>query len=263
MQKLCIFAQFMNIRINQNRDIMKKLLLVFSISILSIGISAQSLSLSDDNGPIDSGATVMVVGDPMDAIITAQIDVTNNSSASIDVKVFRRIVSVLPNTSNYFCWGVCFEPPVDTSLIQLTIGPGETNEQFFGDMEPMEQVGSSYITYVFYDVENMADSVSVTVHFKSSPEGIGEDLLSSIDFSNAYPNPSDKVAYFDYSLQADLTNAKLVISNLLGAVVETVNIPASEQRIQINTAGLQNGLYICSLEVQNNVVATRKLIINH
>jgi hypothetical protein len=242
---------------------MKKLLLVFIISVLSTGLSAQSLSLSDDNGPIDPGATVMVVGNPMDAIITAQIDVTNNNSAALDVKVFRRIVSVLPNTSNYFCWGVCFEPTVDTSLISLNIPSGETSEQFFGDLEPMEQIGSSYITYVFYDVENMADSVSVTVHYKASPEGIEDDLISRIDFSNAYPNPSDKVAYFDYSLEADLTNAKLVISNLLGAVVETLSIPANEDRIQINTAGLQNGLYICSLEVQKNVVATRKLIINH
>jgi hypothetical protein len=242
---------------------MKKFLLLFIVSIFSSGLFAQSLSLSNENGPISPGGTVMVVGDPMDEVISAQLDVTNNSSQSIDVKVFRRIVNVLPNTSNYFCWGVCFEPPIDTSLTQLAIAPGETSSQFFGDLRPMEQIGSSYITYVFYDAENMADSVSVTVHYKASPEGIEDELISRINFSNPYPNPSDKVVYFDYSWEVDLTSAKLVISNLLGAVVETVSIPANEKRIQLNTSGLQNGLYICSLEIQDNVVATRKLIVNH
>lgn len=242
---------------------MKKLLLFFVISVLSTALFAQSLALSDENGPISPGGTVLVVGDPMDPIITARIDVTNNGSSTIDVKVFRRIVSVIDGTSNYFCWGVCFEPVIDTSLTQYPIAPGETNDLFFGDYEPLEQIGSSFITYVFYDAANIADSVGVTVEFKASPEGINDYLESMVSFSNAYPNPANKSAYFDYVLEEGLNNAKLVVSNLLGAVVETVNVPANENRIQLNTSNMQNGLYICTLEVQNSVVMTRKLVVNH
>jgi hypothetical protein len=242
---------------------MKKFILLFVISILSTGLLAQSLSLSDENGPISPGGTVMVVGDPMDAIISARIDVTNDGSSSINVKVFRRIVSVLPGTSNYFCWGVCFEPDVDTSLTSWPIAPGETNDLFYGDLEPLEQIGSSFITYVFYDADNMADSISVTVEFKASPEGIADNLESMVSISNAYPNPANKTAYFDYTLDEGLNNATLVVSNLLGAVVETVNVPASENRVQLNTSSMQNGLYICTLEVRKSVVMTRKLVVNH
>ncbi len=242
---------------------MKKILLLFVVATLSTGLFAQSLALSDEHGPIAPGGTIMVVGDPMDPFIVAHIDVKNNASTALDVKVFRRIVDTLTGSKNYFCWGACFSYETDTSLTQLTIQPGETNSEFSGDYEPHEQIGSSYITYVFYDANNMADSVGVTVHFKTSPEGIAEDLTNKIDFSNAYPNPASKVAYFDYTMPTDVSQAKLVISNLLGAVVETVNVSANDNRIKLNTSNLKNGLYICSLEVQNSVVMTRKLVVNH
>ncbi len=241
---------------------MKKILLLFVLATLSTGLFAQSLALSDDHGPIAPGSTVLVVGDPMDPTIMAHIDVTNNASSTLSVKVFRRIISVVPGTSNYFCWGACFDPSTDTSLTQLPIEPGATNSEFSGDYEPLEQIGSSIITYVFYDAENIADSVSVTVEFKASPEGIAEDLTSKISFSNPYPNPANKVAYFDYVMPVEVNQAKIVISNLLGAVVETINVPANDNRVEINTNSLQNGLYICSLEVQNSVVITRKLVVN-
>ena len=95
------------------------------------------------------------------------------------------------------------------------------------------------------------------------PEGIGDELLSQVAFSNAYPNPANSVAYFDYSLPAEVQEAKLVISNLLGAVVETINVAGNNNRLMVNTSNFKNGLYICSMEVQNNVVMTRKMIVNH
>jgi len=241
---------------------MKKILLLFVLATLSTGLFAQSLALSDEHGPIAPGSTILVVGDPMDPFIVAHIDVKNNASSTLNVKVFRRIVNVLPNSLNYFCWGACFGYETDTSLTQLPIEPGATSSEFSGDYEPKEEIGSSYITYVFYDAEDIADSVSVTVEFKASPEGIAEDLASKISFSNPYPNPANKVAYFDYVMPVEVNQAKVVISNLLGAVVETINVTANNNRIEINTNSLQNGLYICSLEVQNSVVITKKLVVN-
>lgn len=242
---------------------MKKIILLFVFATLSAGLLAQSLALSDEHGPIAPGSTVLVVGDPEDPTIVAHIDCKNNASTALDVKVFRRIVNVLPNTGNYFCWLACFSPTTDTSLTQITLQPGETTSEFSGDYEPKSQIGSSFITYVFYDLNNMSDSVSVTVEFKASPAGIEDELASKINFSNAYPNPANKVAYFDYAMPAEVNQAKLIVSNLLGAVVETVNITANDNRIELNTNNLKNGLYICSLEVQNSVVMTKKLVINH
>jgi len=263
-RKLCKFAKLLEncYQLKKNYT-MKKILLLFVLATISTGLFAQSLSLSDEHGPIAAGATILVVGDPADPTIVAHIDCKNIGSAALDVKVFRRVVNVLPGSSSYFCWGACFSPTTDTSLTQITLQPDETTSEFSGDYEPKEQVGSSFISYVFYDKNNMADSVSVTVEFKASPAGIEDELASKINFSNAYPNPANKVAYFDYAMPAEVNQAKLIVSNLLGAVVETVNITANDNRIELNTNNLKNGLYICSLEVQNSVVMTKKLVVNH
>ena len=243
---------------------MKKILLIMIAATLSSSLFAQNIMLSDEHGAIASGSTILVLGDPMDDEIIAELDVKNNSSSEMEIGCFRRQLNFASDSSwSQFCWVVCYAPFVDTASLTHTLAAGETISDFSGHYHSMQAIGSSRVTYVFYDVANMGDSTTVTIEYKASPAGIGEDLLSQVRISNAYPNPAKNVAYFDYTLPDGVQEATMVISNLLGAVVKTIDVANGDSRVMVNTSDLKNGLYICSMEVQNNVVMTRKMIVNH
>ncbi|MBE9492339.1 MAG: T9SS type A sorting domain-containing protein [Bacteroidetes bacterium] len=243
---------------------MKKiLLLIFSVTV-SVAMFSQNLSLSTEQGPIPPNGSIMVIGDPGDDQIIAHVYVTNNGTASIDVKVFRRQNVIQPNAWSQFCWWVCYSGETDTSGFFVTIDPGVTDtSDFSGHYHPEGTPGISSVTYVFYDVNNMSDSTSVTVEYNASPAGIFDELIKAVALSNVYPNPANRVAFIDYSLPEELFKAKLAVNNLLGATIMEIDLYAAENRIKINTEELKNGIYFCSLKVNNQVISTKRLIVNH
>jgi hypothetical protein len=148
---------------------MKKILLSLICLTLFAGAFAQSFSLQDTNGvAINAGATFYISGLPSDEIITARIDIKNNSDVSKDVKVKKTLTAVLPNTMNYFCWGVCYGPDTFVSPYAQPVAAGTVSNQFYGDYSALGVIGTSTIMYTFFDVNNPNDSVAVYVEFNAA-----------------------------------------------------------------------------------------------
>lgn len=243
---------------------MKKILL--SILLVTLGMAAisQSLSLSYEGNTLEPGETIQVVFEPDVVLVSVGIACTNNNSSALDV-IAKKVIhegDTVPLTSNYFCWNACF-PPFVYEGGELTIEPGATNEAFTGDYEPKGIPGISTITYVFFDANNPDDSVAVTVEFNGSPAGLGNELLSQLDLSDAYPNPASTVACVDYDLPYELQNSTLVVTNLLGAKVREIQLNGLQGRLDIPVYDLQDGLYFYTLETQNNLAVTKKFVVRH
>lgn len=243
---------------------MKKILLsLFCASLLS-GVIGQSFTLQDTNGvAITPGTIFMVLGEPDDDVMTARIDVKNNSAEDKDVKVKKHYAEgdVLANTINYFCWTACYGPDTYESPFPLTIGAGQVVQNFFGDYNPSNVPGKSKITYVFFDMNNRDDSVAVTVEFNASPASVAEIPAETVKFSDAYPNPAVSKVNVDYSIDAKFGKASIVISNMLGSKVEEISLtePAGTARIMISD--MLNGIYFYSLVVDGQVAGTGKFVV--
>jgi hypothetical protein len=148
---------------------MKKILLSLFCLTLFAGAFAQSFSVQDTSGVnIPAGSTFAVSGLPSDETITARVDLKNNSDASKDVKVKKTIISVLPNTMNYFCWGVCYGPDTYISPFAQPVAAGAVSDQFYGDYGPLGVVGNATIMYTFFDANNVNDSVAFYVEFTAA-----------------------------------------------------------------------------------------------
>ena len=92
--------------------------------------------------------------------------------------------------------------------------------------------------------------------------GINDITTSDVYFSEAYPNPASGTISFNYSLP-EKTNAKIYITNILGAKVADVELNANSGKQIISTNELNAGIYFYSLIVNDKVFCTRKLVIKH
>jgi len=244
---------------------MKKILLSLLCLTLFSGVFAQSFSLTFADGTaISPGATIQFLGDPTDDVIQAAVYVKNNSNAAKDVKV-KKVINdgdTLTWTVNTFCWGLCY-PPTTYVSISLNIQPGAICDQFQGDYNPTNVPGISKIMYVFFDENNINDSVAVVVNYNASPASAGDELVNLVKFSDAYPNPAISLVNVDYTVPEMVSKATITITNLLGNKVKEFNLDNRSGKIQIPVYDLVNGFYFYSLLADDQLLITRKFIVRH
>ncbi|MFH1159770.1 MAG: T9SS type A sorting domain-containing protein [bacterium] len=241
---------------------MKKLLLsVYFLAIIGFIGYAQSLSLSKEGSPVPNNSNVVFAGSYLDPEIVSDVDVTNNSGSAINVLVKKVEISILPGTTNTFCWGLCFPPNIYVSPEPIQIAAGATNDiDFSGHYYPAGVAGLSIIRYVFFDQQNPSDSVCFNSHFDALV-GIA-DLEGRVFLSNASPNPANNQTSFGYSLPADV-KATVVFRNVLGSPIQEVPVPGTSGILNVQTGELSEGVYFYSLVVNGKTYSTRKLIVSH
>lgn len=245
---------------------MKKILLSLFCLTIVYGTFAQSLSLLDTNGvALNAGSTIQVLGDPLDETITEIIYIKNNAAEAKDVKV-KKVINAgdtLPLTTNYFCFGVCYPPDTYESPFPRTIQAGAVNEDFYCDYSPHTVPGISTIRYVFFDANNIDDSVSITVEFNASPASVNEELAKLVKLSDAYPNPAINSVNVDYNLPVTVNKAKITITNMLGSKVKEVSLENHSGKARIIVTDLIDGIYFYSLVADDKLVLTRKFMVRH
>jgi hypothetical protein len=245
---------------------MKKILLSVLFMAFFSGLFSQSFTLQDTNGvAIAAGSTYQLLGNPTDVVMTAKIYVKNNAAVDKEVKV-KKIINegdTLPLTINYFCWGVCYAPWTYVSPFSQTIAAGQVTEQFYGDYNPQSVPGKTRVKYVWFDVNDVNDSVAVTVEFNASPESTGKELKLNSKLSDAYPNPAISKVSLDYYMPGSVKSATVVITNMLGSKVKEIALEDISGRIQIPVSDLVNGIYFYSLVADNQLIDTRKFVVRH
>lgn len=240
---------------------MKKTVLILNLLLSSFLVFSQSLSLSNDNGPLANNGVMMVSGD-MYLPLAAIVHVTNNTGSNLEVKVKKVELDIVPGSLNYFCWYLCYPPNVYVSPDTLVIPANGTVSDFSGDYDAMGMMGISKIRYVFFKNHVPDDSVCVEVWFNAGYVGINETLPVGIKFSSAYPNPASSVVHFDYSFPSNTSFTSILrISNILGETVKEMQLLNSQGKLDIPVHELNDGLYFYSLFVNGSAIVTRKLVV--
>lgn len=242
---------------------MKRNLLIVLVFLFANGLFAQNLSLIFEGNAIAHGATIQVIGEPTAEYIQAKVDVKNNGTAAIEAKV-KKIVNAgdtLAGTTNYFCWGMCFLPTTYVSPNIITIAPDQVISDFYGDYNPNMVIGVSRVTYVFFDQNNVNDSVAVTVEYNASPASVGDLISSGVRMSEAYPNPAVNLVNIDYELPQSARKASVVVTNMVGCRVKEVALTNLSGKASVTISDLRNGIYFYSLVVDDQFLMTRKFVV--
>lgn len=240
---------------------MKKTILALAISLIGTSAFAQSIGVTN--------ADTYVTGEPSASLLKANATVTNNGTTPIDVMVrFEEVTTIPSGAGHYFCWTVCysegsindgFETPAAHAI---TIDPGQSVTNFYSDYIPHGTVGTTTFRYTFYDKDNPSDATPIEITFDTQNVGI-EDVFASDDsgVSESFPNPAVDEAKINYSVKPGAENAELVIYNMLGSKVKVMPLTEEQGTLRMNVSSLPAGLYFYSMMVDNQEVATKKMLV--
>ncbi len=243
---------------------MKKFTLLFAFAFITLGVFAQSLTLSYPGGVISDGGSVTFTT-PADVPITPGqrlIFVHNIGATDASVICTKEIIDTLSGTTNAFCWGACFTPEVLFSPSPLFIAAGDSTDAsgFSGDYNAHGHVGESHIRYIFTNTTNH-ESVSVVVTYLSTPVSVNNYSQNSNKL-NITPNPASNQVNIDYAFN-NSSNNTIVVKNLIGATVYSSDAIYSTGKFAINTSDFTDGIYFVTFMSNNVPQSTKKLIIKH
>lgn len=233
---------------------MKKSLLFLFILLPYIGI-AQSLEV--ENPMFEISGTLE------NSTLEAHWDVLNTSSSAVSVKLSRELIQEIDGSRNNFCWGVqCYGFGTDVSPQPAIIEPGATESTFHGYYEHQGNLGTTEIKYCFFDEFDDSDEVCITTTFRIEEEIIGvEEFEIKNELGNVSPNPMVGLSSFSYQFNNHSNNNRVVIYNLIGAVVKEFPLIASQGVVILNGQDFETGIYLYSLIVDGQKVSTKRLVV--
>ncbi len=228
---------------------MKKLYLLFVLALAFTGIRAQSLTATN----------VHIDGDPL-FLMEGYATITNVSSTSKDIKVARTVNSLFPGHDTYFCWVQCYSNQTNVSPDYITLAPGADTDLFRGDLVTFSVSGISSVSYCFYDMNNLGDSVCIQYVYDATT-GIADVVTDKNFISRAYPNPANLTTNFYINLAKGSKSAQLKFFNMLGAQVKEIDVNNSRNSLRVNIADLKPGIYFYSLWIDGKSTSTGKLMV--
>ncbi|MDE6696134.1 MAG: tail fiber domain-containing protein [Muribaculaceae bacterium] len=145
-------------------------------------------------------------------------------------------------------------------------------EQIIPDAVKTDENGNKLINYTAIIpmlVQSVQELQGVITQQNSVIENLSTRLNSTRTESverNDYiisctPNPTHGETTFTYSISQVATNAKIIISDLMGAQTTSVNCDVTDTSVSINLSSLRSGVYIATLVVDNNVKDSKQIVV--
>jgi hypothetical protein len=104
---------------------------------------------------------------------------------------------------------------------------------------------------------NGSDDIVILVMDAIVGIGVNEIALNL----NAFPNPSN--GNFTIEYYSDLEIENLVVTDIVGNVVKSINLNSKEGRANLDLSNQNSGIYFCSLVSNSNKLSSTKLILAH
>ncbi|MDR2410682.1 MAG: T9SS type A sorting domain-containing protein [Bacteroidales bacterium] len=245
---------------------MKKIFVI--ISIMSFAYSyGQSIELFYNDAIVNNNDTVTINTDTVNGHYY-YLDLVNTSSQNINLMIRREIISLVPGAENYFCFSECLDINGNelTEPISLTAGDTFSHKEegnyyyFYTSYNPKNQIGTSIIKFNFSDNNDPTDKSSVIFKFISTTTAIADNSVAQVSL-NAYPNPATTKVFIQHDLKNQASEARLLMSNLIGVTVKSIPISSTSDKTQIDISDLAAGIYFYSIATGGKSSVTKKLIV--
>lgn len=221
---------------------MKTKLFVLALVVSSFGASAQSVGFDYPMSLVEGTLSNLPTGE-----LEADWGVINLSASPIALKARRQIINEVSGSSNYFCWGVCYDAATTVSILAQTIAPGDTNHTFYAHYLPEGNAGVTTINYRFYVDGMMSDYAEQAVVFCVDADctaGIAENA-NNASLKVLGVQPSHGLVSMQYAVTS--RNASFELWNNQGQLVKRVGIKNNNGQIFLNADELANGAYVIRL----------------
>jgi hypothetical protein len=244
---------------------MKKITLLIAFTAFTIGLYAQSLTLSYPGGIINNGDTVTFCTVDLNTPILAGeklIFVHNTGTALAEVTCKKEVIDTIQGTKNKFCWGQCYSDTIYEPSTKKYIEAGDSTVEdgFSGEYEPNGHAGATYMRYYFTNTVNH-DQITVVIKYNAGPDYVN-NYTQNPNRLNVFPNPASNQVNVDYTF-SNCNNNTIIVKNLIGATVYTSEAVSSTGKISISTSDFTDGIYFVTFLSNNFPQSTKKLIVKH
>jgi hypothetical protein len=243
---------------------MKKITLLIAFTAFTIGLYAQSLTLSYPGGNINNGDTVDFVTDIYTDILPGEklLFVHNTGTATAEVTCKKEVLDTIEGTKNSFCWGQCYPDYVyePSTIVYIAAGDSSDESGFSGEYVPNGHEGNTYMKYYLTNTVNH-DQITVVIKYQALPVSVNS-YTQNPNKLNVSPNPASNQVNVDYAFN-NSSNNTIVVKNLIGATMFTSEAVSSTGKLSINTSDFTDGIYFVTFLSNNLPQSTKKLIIKH
>ncbi|WP_268034227.1 T9SS type A sorting domain-containing protein [Algoriphagus sp. PAP.12] len=157
----------------------------------------------------------------------------------------------------------CYDAKRDLAKIKLSLNPGEILTDLYLDLDMGIAETRGSFDLVFVNESNLREAFVVEAQYNvSNPNKKVNDFdYESISLSDVYPNPSNRVAQFDYKIKKQGAQAKIAINSFIGNPVAEYTLDPDRASLVINVSDLNPGVYFYTLFVDNKNIVTKKLVV--
>ena len=157
----------------------------------------------------------------------------------------------------------CYDAKRDLAKIKLSLNPGEILTDLYLDLDMGIAETRGSFDLVFVNENNLREAFVVEAQYNvSNPNKKVNDFdYESISLSDVYPNPSNRVAQFDYKIKKQGAQAKIAINSFIGNPVAEYALDPERASLVINVSDLNPGVYFYTLFVDNKNIVTKKLVV--
>jgi hypothetical protein len=249
---------------------MKKIVTTL-LFIGGLSYAKAQLSIKDPSTSANVLPSYYVQVNPGSSTQSFDFEIHNDYSSSKTIKVKRYLLQQTSGQDIYYCFGTnCYTAnsnPVFIPNQNVTIPSGGMLPNGAGtyglktDFDDNSILGTSVVRYTMYDVNNVSDSVSFVVTYDVAAVGIkkNEDQANKLNFCS--PNPATNSVLIPFELKQANSNAKIILHNIIGNKVKEVEINELKGVAQIDLSHLDEGIYFYSLQINQKLISTKKLII--
>jgi hypothetical protein len=242
---------------------MKKIYFLLTVLLgISLGLKAQQSFEFSYNGTVfNDTVKIDVASTGAEEIASDYIHFKNITSDAINVRVYRQDIMLNPTASLFMCIGECTLDTISPTTILL-----EPNVEFTGfDLQYTYTSDAPSVARIhLVDPITLQSLQSFVVLYRNPDLSIAKPIKSNVLSLEAYPNPAAQSATINYSLPSNYRQVSLVLRNMIGKELKTIQLSSSSKGKQtINTYDLPNGVYFYSIIGDGKTIATKKLIVKH
>jgi hypothetical protein len=236
---------------------MNKLLIIFTCLWLSVPIlgSAQQVRVLSEalefNGDLGTTQrkTVILQNDSDQQKTFFLKNLKGNIGSSQSIKV---------------CIGdQCYDPKRDLAKIKLTLEPGEIVTDLYLDFQMGIAETRGSFDLFFANETNIRETFVVEAVYEvaNAENKVDEFDYKEIILSDVYPNPSNRIAQFDYEFKNSKVKARIAINSFIGNPVAEYELDPIRKSLVINVSDFNPGVYFYTLFLDNKNIVTKKLVV--
>ncbi len=193
-------------------------------------------------------------------LFAAQAQTSNRNSGRLNMGQKRDAAKIMADRSGSL---LRFKTTVDKNL---KITPSKAINSYYrsvmlqnGVPVPNEAAASRSRTATT-DNNTLAESKATLEIVKAEDNMFAND---KIVVRNIYPNPANDFANIEYNITGNVSDAKILIYNVLLSSVGDYDLNKSEKQLRVQTQDMPTGVYYYQLMLEGKKMATKKLIVRH